>query len=67
MNSHNQHNENTPDKPQADASQLSEEQQALLTAEALGSSNLARVKLQKLLKYARANTVVKPTSWQQTQ
>ena len=36
MNSHNQHNENTPDKRQADASQLSEEQQALLTAEALG-------------------------------
>ena len=36
MNSHNQHNENTPDKPQANASQLSEEQQALLTAEALG-------------------------------
>ena len=36
MNSHNQHNENTPDKRQADASQLSEEQQVLLTAEALG-------------------------------
>ena len=36
MNSHNKHNENTPDKRQADASQLSEEQQALLTAEALG-------------------------------
>ena len=36
MNSHNQHNKNTPDKRQADASQLSEEQQALLTAEALG-------------------------------
>ena len=36
MNSHNQHNENTPDKRQADASQLSEEQQAILTAEALG-------------------------------
>ena len=36
MNSHNQHNENTPDKRQADASQLSEEQQALLTAESLG-------------------------------
>ena len=36
MNSHNQHNENTPDKPQAGASQLSEEQHSLLTAEALG-------------------------------
>ena len=36
MNSHNKHNENTPDKRQADTSQLSEEQQALLTAEALG-------------------------------
>ena len=36
MNGHNKHNENTADKRQADASQLSEEQQALLTAEALG-------------------------------
>ena len=36
MNSHNQHNENTPDKRQADASQLSEEQQSLLTADAIG-------------------------------
>ena len=36
MNNHNQHNKNIPNKPQADASHLSEEQQALLTAEALG-------------------------------
>ena len=36
MNSHNQHNENTPNKPHADSSQLSEEQQSLLTADALG-------------------------------
>ncbi|MDA7937978.1 VWA domain-containing protein [Pirellulales bacterium] len=36
MNNHNDHNENTPNTPQADASHLSEEQQALLTAEALG-------------------------------
>ena len=36
MNGHNKHNENTPDKRQVDASQLSEAQQALLTAEALG-------------------------------
>ena len=38
MNSHNEHNKNTPDKRQADASQLSGEQQALLTAEALGTA-----------------------------
>ncbi len=36
MNSHNEHNENTPNKPHADSSQLSEEQQSLLTIEALG-------------------------------
>ena len=36
MSNHNQHNENTPDKPHADSSQLSEEQQSLLTADALG-------------------------------
>ena len=36
MNNHNTNDENTPNKRQADASQLSEEQQALLTAEALG-------------------------------
>ena len=36
MNTHNPHNENTPDKPEADSSQLSEEQQSLLTADALG-------------------------------
>ena len=36
MNNHNPHDENTPNKPHANSSQLSEEQQALLTAEALG-------------------------------
>ena len=36
MSNHNQHNENTPDKPHADASHLSEEQQSLLTADTLG-------------------------------
>ena len=36
MSNHNQHNENTPNKSQADSSQLSEEQQSLLTADALG-------------------------------
>ena len=36
MNTHNPHDENTPNKPHADSSQLSEEQQALLTTEALG-------------------------------
>ena len=36
MNKHNPHDENTPNKPHANSSQLSEEQQALLTAEALG-------------------------------
>ena len=36
MNNHNPHHENTPNKPHANSSQLSEEQQALLTAEALG-------------------------------
>ncbi|MDB4475379.1 VWA domain-containing protein [Pirellulales bacterium] len=36
MNNHNDHNENTPNTPQADASHLSEDQQILLTAEALG-------------------------------
>ena len=37
MSNHNQHNENTPDKPHADTSHPSEEQQSLLTADALGS------------------------------
>ncbi|MBT3211509.1 MAG: VWA domain-containing protein [Planctomycetaceae bacterium] len=36
MNNYNQHNENTPNTPQDDALKLSEEQQILLTAEALG-------------------------------
>ena len=36
MSNHNQHNENTPDKPEADALHLSEEQQSLLTADTLG-------------------------------
>ena len=36
MSNHNQHNENTPNKSQADSSQFSEEQQSLLTADALG-------------------------------
>ena len=36
MSNHNQHNENTPNKSQSDSSQLSEEQQSLLTADALG-------------------------------
>ena len=36
MSNHNQHNENTPNKSQADSSQLSEEQQSLLTADTLG-------------------------------
>ena len=36
MNTHNPHDENTPNKPLANSSQLSEEQQALLTAEVLG-------------------------------
>ena len=35
-NDHNDHNENTPNTPQSDASKLSDEQQILLTAEALG-------------------------------
>ena len=36
MSNHDPHNENTPNKSQADSSQLSEEQQSLLTADALG-------------------------------
>ncbi|MEC7709726.1 MAG: hypothetical protein VX902_03025, partial [Planctomycetota bacterium] len=36
MSHHHQHNENTPDKPEADALHLGEEQQSLLTADALG-------------------------------
>ena len=36
MNNHNQHNENTPNQPHADTSQLSEDQRALLTADAVG-------------------------------
>ena len=36
MSNHNQQDENTPDKQQADASHLTEEQQSLLTADALG-------------------------------
>ncbi len=36
MSNHNQHNEKTPNQPHADSSQLSEEQQALLTTDAIG-------------------------------
>ena len=36
MSNHNQYNENTPDKLHANSSHFSEEQQSLLTADALG-------------------------------
>ena len=44
MNTHNPHDENTPKKPHANTSQLSEEQQALLTTEALGQLDAGSAK-----------------------
>ena len=43
MNTHNPHDENTQDKPEANTSQLREEQQAMLTAEVLGQLDAGSV------------------------
>ena len=67
MSNHNQHNENTPDKPHADTSHLSEEQQSLLTADALGQLEPGSSEATEAAEYAQGNTVPRPTSWQLTQ